>query len=91
VVNTIDLENKAIPYRMFYDVLSTIATVEKNVITSNAALSKKNFKDLIVSLKSKKLLISEKTSLKLTPQGEKNNNLKNIYLLYNLSFTKTNN
>ena len=48
----------------------TTATVEKNVIGNDASLSRGLFKELVQHLKSKNIIISEKSSYKLTQQGE---------------------
>jgi hypothetical protein len=48
----------------------TIATVEKNVILKDVSLSKDLFRKLVKSLKSINILVPEKSSYKLTQEGE---------------------
>lgn len=48
----------------------TVGTVEKNVIIKDASLSKVLFKNLVKHLKSINIIIPEKSSYKLTQQGE---------------------
>jgi len=55
MVNIIDLENKAIPYRMLYDVLSTTGEVVERILPENAIPSMRIGVKLIKSVLEKNL------------------------------------
>ena len=53
-----------------YQFRFTKDTVFKNVITRDASLSKQKFNDVINYMKSNNFITPDKTSFKLTPNGE---------------------